>query len=217
MTESAQVEMNAFYKKYKAFRKNITHYQPVVNTNLIPLVNTLANHKDKVACFKGCSWCCHYRVVARTHEIVAIYTYINTKITRNVREQIKAEILETASIIDGISDKEHEQTNIKCPMLQAGKCAIYEVRPSKCAGYCSTSDSDCEQLFNLTKTMAGSVILDIELQRQNQDDKMDAVLDYEGHDKQQYELVTSLAALFDQPQLISRWRKNGKPIFTRLG
>lgn len=216
MNDNYHEEMTIFYKNYKKFRKNITQYRPMLKANLIPIVDALESHRDKVACFKGCSWCCYYRVVARTHEIIAIYTYINTELTESISSNIREEILATAKMVENMSDAKHIETNIKCPMLQNGRCSIYDVRPIKCAGYYSTSDHDCEQLYHNTKVSAGVPVMDILEKTGLQDDKVKAVIEYENHDTNEYELVTSLAALFKDPKLISRWRRNGKAIFTRL-
>lgn len=209
-----KVDMHSFDKNYEAFRKQVTNYNPLLRTNLIPIVDELERQKNKLGCQKGCSWCCHYQVVARTYEIIAIYIHINTQLPAKQSALIKESILSTAKIIAPMSTAEHQQTNVKCPMLIDGSCSIYTVRPLKCAGYYSTNASDCEKLFNKTKYSAGYGVVALQEVAEREHMKINAVLQFKGHDMNEYEIVKSLTALFKNPGLIDRWRKTGKAIFS---
>ena len=92
-SDEDSVAMDEIRQSYSNFVANIANYAPLLQVNLIPVVDELRSNKDRLDCQAGCSWCCHYRVVAKTYEIIAIYFHINTQLSKALASEIKRSIL----------------------------------------------------------------------------------------------------------------------------
>jgi Fe-S-cluster containining protein len=99
-----------------------------------------------------------------------------------------------------------------CAFLVAGECAAYEVRPSACAAYHSTSKERCEQSFRdpaiPSRTVALQALQAVALELET---GVNDALRAEGLSNVALELHTAVAALLADPALIARWRA-GRPL-----
>lgn len=213
--EEANKKMSNFSQRYIELTKNIVKYAKCAEYQLIPINDILDQHRSQLDCKNGCSYCCHYRVDAFTHEIVSIYVHLNMTLKKSSLKTVKNKIEASSNVIEKMTPEQHVRVNTRCPLLVDGKCSVYSVRPTSCAKYYSTSTKACEYLYD-NPDEQGSVarpIPELEDSTRLELQVIDAVLVGHEHDNQQYELVTSLKKLFDNPSLIAKWRKSGKPIF----
>lgn len=94
-----------------------------------------------VDCQAGCTYCCHFRIEAFTQEVFLI--------ARRLR-QLPPERLQTlterlrlhADKAAGLLAKDHLMA---CPMLEEGRCSVYEDRPSLCRKYHSLDVEECKK------------------------------------------------------------------------
>ncbi|MCX4030145.1 YkgJ family cysteine cluster protein [Endozoicomonas sp. SM1973] len=214
--EKIQKKGAEFHKSYLAFQKDLSKYKKVSNAQLIPITDQLEVYRSNLDCKPGCSYCCHYRVTAFTHEIVAIYLHIHNTFTPKQLNRIKEKIIKTASTVSCMSEEERISTNVECPMLIDDRCSTYSVRPMSCAGFHSTSLEFCKRQFQGSDEINGASawIMKIGESLLIERSIADNVIRHTKQDHSQYELVTSLATLLKKPSLIAKWRKTGKPIFS---
>ncbi len=207
-------QLNEFKALYKEFARNPSSYKRISATRLIPIQASLDQHAESVDCRKGCSYCCNYRVEAYSYEIIALYYHIQAQFKTDLKEQLLSRIQEAANKIAPLDPVSHYKTNIQCPMLLDGVCSVYAVRPMACAAFYSSNSSTCEYQYNNPDDLvtAAAGIPQLNLDTQLEKDIAGFGLDRAKHDNVQYELVTSLLALFDAPSLIKRWKK-GRAIF----
>lgn len=101
----------------------------------------------KVACHKGCHWCCHQAVYANSYEL----HYLSERIKAVIpRERIArwAEAAEAkAARTSQMSEAEIANYKHPCAFLENGACSIYAVRPMACRIYLSTSLPSCLEFY----------------------------------------------------------------------
>lgn len=107
----------------------------------------LAADGAPLACAAGCSFCCHLRVGVLPHEAIALVNHLRTGVAPDVAATIEARLVANARTLAGMTVAEHYGANLGCALLVGGRCAAYEVRPSACASYHSTSRARCEQSY----------------------------------------------------------------------
>lgn len=106
----------------------------------------LSGSSAEVACKKGCSYCCHYRVSITAVEAFAIAEHV-ASLPSDESSKFNRRIAENARRIAGMSRIEHLRTNIPCAFLEDGACSIYPMRPIACRGYHSLDVEVCRRSF----------------------------------------------------------------------
>lgn len=119
-----------------------------VNFQLGTAFGRILERNVVIHCKAGCKYCCHLRVAAFPYEAAAIAAYLDTELPPQQAQEIKKRVAENAARIAAMTEEQHFTTNIECAFLHEGKCAVYPVRPSSCAGYHSLSLEKCEYAFN---------------------------------------------------------------------
>jgi Fe-S-cluster containining protein len=104
-----------------------------------------SEHGIKLACGKGCAYCCHTYVSVLAPEVFRIASVIRTGAARRVsHETFEARAAETAN-------KGHDARHGKqlpCALLVDGLCSVYQHRPMMCRKAASTAVDDCIATFN---------------------------------------------------------------------
>lgn len=172
------------------------------------------NSNPKPACHAGCSHCCHLRVVAYAHELVAIHRYVNSKLSTQKRLEITERIRNQYEKIKDLTEAEHFVVNVECPFLENHKCSIYPVRPMTCASYHSCSEAVCKQSYDEPSNMSAGIPLNprVSIEQNIQFSVVEQVLKYNKDDAEKYELLQGLHKLFQNPKAIQRW-KSGRKMF----
>ena len=102
----------------------------------------------KVACFKGCHWCCHQAVFANSYEL----HYLSEKIKANFSIATVASLINKANEKHAITSRLDEEQVLKykspCPLLADGACSFYAARPMACRIYLSTKLETCLEFFH---------------------------------------------------------------------
>ena len=102
----------------------------------------------KVACFKGCHWCCHQAVFANSYEL----HFLSEKIKKNFNpEDLTVVIAKTDAkylATSNLSDDHILKYKAPCPLLQEGACSAYTARPMACRIYLSTKLQTCLEFYH---------------------------------------------------------------------
>ena len=108
------------------------------------LETSIAGHGVKLACAKGCSYCCHLRVEVQPYEAFTLAAWLrrNLDATRLAEaiSRLRANVERTLEL--GIEAR--KRTNIACALLgDDGACGAYEAQPAQCRRCHSTSVDPC--------------------------------------------------------------------------
>lgn len=209
-----------FYKLMQSVKKS-TPSVTSIGPRLIKPIENVISQIPIVECKPGCSYCCNLRVVAFPFEIVAIYYYLTTHLSKNAVEECKSRVKEQFQKIKGMTIEEHFTTNITCPLLVDNKCSVYPVRPLSCAGYHSSSVEKCRDSDENPEVVGiegGGIpmLFDVKEIQSFQNTVVVEVLSKTGGDSNQYELIKNLWRIMGNPKLIQRW-KSGRIAFSEPG
>lgn len=142
---AAQATLSCYTRKSGAeFALELTR---AVNFQLGTAFVRVRERNVDIQCEEGCKYCCHLRVAAFPYEAAAIASYIQTELPAEQAGEIRKRVAEKAALIAGMTEEQHFTTNIECAFLYDGRCSVYPVRPSSCAGYHSRSRERCEYSF----------------------------------------------------------------------
>ena len=101
----------------------------------------------KVACFKGCHWCCHQAVFANSYEL----HFLSEQIKKDFSPEELACVITKANakslITLELSDEEILKYKAPCPLLKDGACSAYVARPVACRIYLSTKLETCLEFY----------------------------------------------------------------------
>lgn len=95
----------------------------------------------KIACRKGCTFCCHSQVEVSIVEAIAIAHAIAGS------PDLSAGVRTAAPKVRGLSALARMQAHIPCPLLRDGACSVYTDRPRSCRALTSYDVSACEDEF----------------------------------------------------------------------
>ena len=158
----------------------------------------------RLACRAGCNFCCHLRVNVLPHEAIALFRYLQSRMPPAVAQQVRSTLRRNVKTPPGPPRA--------CAFLVQGECAAYEVRPSACAAYHSTSRERCEESFRDPAVASGTVALQgLQAVALALEAGVNEALQGEGLSNVALELHTAVAALLADPALIARWR-SGRPL-----
>lgn len=102
----------------------------------------------KVACQKGCHWCCHQAVYANSYELHFLSEKIKSRHSAlKISEWAQAADAKLA-VTSKMSEKELANYKSPCPLLENGACSVYEARPMACRIYLSTKLETCLEFYH---------------------------------------------------------------------
>jgi Fe-S-cluster containining protein len=108
-------------------------------------VHAACHDGDRVACRSGCTYCCTFPVAASAPEVLAIAAFVRERFDEERRAVLGRRVEANISATVGMDMRQRDRVRMDCPFLEAGKCAVYEVRPVACRGYSSYSVEDCRE------------------------------------------------------------------------
>lgn len=102
----------------------------------------------KVACFKGCHWCCHQAVFANSYEL----HFLSERIKKNFNSEELADLIAKTDAKHAITSELSEDKVLlfksPCPLLRDGSCSSYAARPMACRIYLSTKLETCLEFYH---------------------------------------------------------------------
>ncbi len=100
-----------------------------------------------VACKAGCDHCCHQVVSVTPPEALAIVDHLRKSRSTVELTLIGERLAEAHERGRDLTTTERYSLEHPCPFLEAGQCAIYEVRPLSCRGMNSRDATGCLNSF----------------------------------------------------------------------
>lgn len=102
----------------------------------------------RLDCKRGCSYCCHYRVMVTATEAFVLAEAVQTRLEAGQRSQVTEKLRANRAATARMTPSEHEATNIACAFLaDDGTCGVYDVRPLACRKHHSAAVATCEKTF----------------------------------------------------------------------
>ena len=101
---------------------------------------------ERLACQRGCSYCCHGYVSASAPQIFAAAAAVRADALtfEAACERIRA----LAGRVQGLEWRERIGLRQPCALLVDAACSIYGARPLACRGYVSLSLAACQRAFD---------------------------------------------------------------------
>jgi Fe-S-cluster containining protein len=97
-----------------------------------------ADELGDVTCRRGCTNCCHQKVISTPSEGLSIYLYIRDE--GRWSEALEARLAEEDAHATRTSHSDWFKEKRPCPFLKNDSCSIYPVRPVGCITTFSTGD-----------------------------------------------------------------------------
>jgi len=155
-----------------------------------------------IACRAGCVYCCHHHVQTTLPEALAAAMALETEPGRGAR------VATTAAQTAGMNSAARYAQHVPCPLLEDGRCSIYEARPLACRAHHSNDIDRCAEDFRrvalgeasrieylaLTQLIANAISAGIKRGLVDQNVQSDTV-----------ELSAAVAALRGTPDTLARW------------
>jgi Fe-S-cluster containining protein len=105
---------------------------------------TVRGHSIKLACSKGCSYCCNLRVEAHAYEVFALAEWLRSHFTADALEAVLARLRQNVRLTRELGVEARKRTLIPCALLGPdGACSAYEARPAQCRRFHSTRIESC--------------------------------------------------------------------------
>lgn len=116
--------------------------------NLNDSIVALAEKQNmKVACAKGCEWCCHQAVYANSYELHYLSEHILNNFTPDEIAEMTAKAHKKQKKTSALNESEIQKFKSPCPLLKNGACTTYQARPMACRIYLSTKLETCTEFF----------------------------------------------------------------------
>ncbi len=165
--------------------------------------------EERLACARGCAWCCHGYVSATAPQIFAAAQAIRAdpRSSGAAHERIRA----LAARVHGLEWRARIALREPCALLVDGACSIYAARPLACRGFASFSAATCKRAFDaLTDEVRVPVVY--ANVRSALESALRAALRACALPAVSYELMAGLATVLDTPDAEARWLR-GDAVF----
>lgn len=100
---------------------------------------------SSIACKEGCWYCCYLKVEVRAEEVFQIVEVVRTKFRPAQQQRLQDQAAENAKTLQGLSREQQLTANLKCPLLEDGKCSVYAVRPARCRTLHAKDAAGCKK------------------------------------------------------------------------
>lgn len=133
------------YRQMLVANKNKTfaiHAIRTLHGQIDALVATVERRGDvRFDCKPGCSYCCHFRIEVVAPEVFILARRLST-LPRERLEILSERLRDHADKAQGVR---RENFSLTCPLLEDGRCSVYEDRPSICRKYLSLDVDECKK------------------------------------------------------------------------
>jgi hypothetical protein len=172
------------------------------------LARNPSNHR--IACAKGCGFCCHMRVTALAPEIFYAAGFVRRQLGAGL-EAVLARVRERDAASRGLGARERPAHRIPCGLLVDNSCSIYVARPSSCRGLTSISVETCERGYNGEDVQVQTPAVWTEIRRAH-NQALWAALAASDLPAHSYELNHALFVALENPDAEKRWLE-GEDVF----
>jgi hypothetical protein len=167
----------------------------------ISLKHNPSDHR--IACAKGCGFCCHLRVAAMPAEIFHLANHIRREFKHDI-EIVIARLRAADAQSRGLDGRERTKRHVPCGMLVDNACSVYAARPSPCRALTSISVETCKRGYDGEDVdiMTPAVWTEI---RSAHNQALWAALQHAGLSSAAYELNHALLVALETPNAEARW------------
>ena len=110
---------------------------------------SIAGRGVKVACARGCSYCCHLRVEIQPAEAFALAAWLQRTASAERLAAVIARLRSNVQNTRALRAEARKRVNMACALLgEDGACTAYEARPAQCRRYHSVSVDPCREFFD---------------------------------------------------------------------
>ncbi len=158
----------------------------------------------KLACSKGCGYCCHTWVGATVPEVLLLARAIKADAPRQPGRV--AGIVERSKATAGLSPAERFGAKLPCPLLVNNACSQYRERPAVCRQATSLDLSGCIDEFE-GRGLGGDIKVSAVYLAHARNSRVPllAAMRLAGQEPQIYELSAALARVLEQQDAEARW------------
>lgn len=191
------------------------------------LINFHARHDQRIeqsttssnqlkACGKGCSYCCHFKVIADAVEIFALTGYVKTSLDQQQRDEIIQSARQNIEQARTLSHQQQATINQKCPLLLDNVCMAYPVRTIKCRNFHAVDARTCRASYENPQdlTILNNNIPELYITATGSSDGFMAALHAQGYDDRSYDFNSGFIEALDNPECKRRYDA-GKRAFTK--
>jgi Fe-S-cluster containining protein len=167
-----------------------------------------------IACCSGCYYCCHVKVDIQPRDAFLIVDFIRERFSPERQADVLRTAHENWDKIKPMTVDQHFMAVLPCPLLEQGKCSVYQVRPSSCRIAHSQRVEPCKQSVEHPDLPEESIELVPNLRFATAGAHLGISRAFEksGYDSQPYDLNAALIEATENPSSEKRWR-DGKKAF----
>lgn len=175
----------------------------------------IAERGVQLACCEGCGICCSLRVDVFAHEVFLLARHIRAHFVEDEINALLVRLDVHAEQVLRMTPAEHATTNVRCPMLENGRCTVYAARPQSCRRHHSQDLATCQFTYDHPTDLESPAAHDRELFRTLTEAMQHNIDAYAaaGFDTTIYELGTALRDALDDPASWERWRNREQAFF----
>ena len=109
---------------------------------------SIAGHAVKVACTRGCSFCCSLQVQVQPHEAFTLAAWLRRNFDAARLAAVTARLAANAAKSRALGDAARKRSNLACALLgDDGACTAYEARPAQCRRFHSARLDVCKASY----------------------------------------------------------------------
>jgi Fe-S-cluster containining protein len=101
-----------------------------------------------LACSPGCDHCCHQSVAATPVEVFVIARFLQQHLEPKELAALRARLQIFYHSTTSLTFEERHDPAYPCPLLENGKCTVYEARPLACRGVNSLDEQLCQRTLH---------------------------------------------------------------------
>jgi Fe-S-cluster containining protein len=175
---------------------------------------TSAGVRAKVACRKGCDFCCRVPVDVQAHEVFFAADHIQVHSSPAALLEIIARLAAHRGRVAALGDGARATSRSPCALLTAGSCSIYAGRPEACRSHHTSDAAVCEAhmtdpAVNLTKVYIPALRARMFAVMLGLDEAIEAA----GYDERSYDFGSALHEALTNSLCLVLWlrRQNAFP------
>lgn len=178
----------------------------ILDEEMRPVFPALEAAGTKVACAKGCGFCCTLTIDVTPDETFALVGYLERNLAAETVAAIKARAIAADAQGHGMEPLARHRQQIACPVQDpmTRECLGHAARPTTCQGYLSLDLGRCEAIHagtghDVPQPTAANMLTNVVSHTRSY------ALEDAGAPRQSLELTAALIAAWADPDAERRW------------
>ncbi|HEY9050669.1 MAG TPA: hypothetical protein VIQ03_03935 [Gammaproteobacteria bacterium] len=159
------------------------------------------------ACAKGCTYCCHFKIVADAVEVFSMVDYVKSNMDQQQMDKIIQSAKRNVEEAKSLNHEQQATINQKCPLLVDHACVAYPVRSIKCRNFHAMDSSSCRASYENPKdlTILNNHIPELYIAATGSGDGFIMALHMHGYDDRIYDLNAAFIEAIENPDCKRRY------------